>query len=74
MDGRDPEVALAFHRTPDPDREGEFPLGRSPRVETNPEPARFHVHTIVRSPNGDDHGRDLLAQHHRLHHGGGGAG
>ena len=37
---------------------------------TNPEPARFHVHTIVRAPNGNDYGRDLLAQHYRLHHGG----
>ncbi|GAA3658145.1 DUF3500 domain-containing protein [Streptomyces iranensis] len=40
----------------------------------NPEPARFHVHTIVRAPNGNDYGRDLLAQHYRLHHGGHGAG
>jgi hypothetical protein len=37
---------------------------------TNPEPARFHVHTIVRAPNGNDYGRDLLAQHYRLHHSG----
>ena len=35
---------------------------------TNPEPARFHVHTIVRAPNGNDYGRDLLAQHYRTHH------
>ncbi len=41
---------------------------------TNPEPARFHVHTIVRAPNGNDYGRDLLAQHYGLHHGGPGAG
>ncbi len=35
---------------------------------TNPEPARFHVHTIVRAPHGGDYGRDLLAQHYALHH------
>lgn len=40
----------------------------------NPEPARFHVHTIVRAPNGNDYGRDLLAQHYRLHHSGDQAG
>lgn len=40
----------------------------------NPEPARHHVHTIVRAPNGNDYGRDLLAQHYRLHHGDHGAG
>lgn len=37
---------------------------------TNPEPARFHIHTIVRAPNGNDYGRDLLAQHYRIHHDG----
>lgn len=34
----------------------------------NPEPARYHVHTIVRAPNGNDYGRDLLAQHYRSRH------
>jgi uncharacterized protein DUF3500 len=44
---------------------------------TNPEPAKFHVHTIVRTPNGNDYGFDLLRQHyktsphHRHHHGDG---
>lgn len=36
----------------------------------NPEPARFHVHTIVREPNGNDYGFDLLAQHYARHHSG----
>lgn len=35
----------------------------------NDEPERFHVHTIVREPNGNDYGRDLLAQHYATHHG-----
>jgi len=41
---------------------------------TNPEPAKFHVHTIVRTPNGNDYGIDLLrlhykhAPHHHHHH------
>jgi hypothetical protein len=30
----------------------------------NEDPARFHVHTIVRSPNGGDYGFDLLQQHY----------
>jgi hypothetical protein len=44
---------------------------------TNPEPAKFHVHTIVRTPNGNDYGFDLLRQHyktsphHQHHHGDG---
>jgi hypothetical protein len=32
---------------------------------TNAEPAKFHVHTIVRTPNGNDYGFDLLRQHYR---------
>jgi hypothetical protein len=30
----------------------------------NKEPARFHVHAIVRTPNGNDYGADLLRQHY----------
>ncbi len=32
---------------------------------TNPEPAKFHVHTIMRTPNGNDYGFDLLRQHYK---------
>jgi hypothetical protein len=35
---------------------------------TNPSPERFHVHTIVRTPNGNDYGKDLLRQHYRKEH------
>jgi len=41
---------------------------------TNAEPAKFHVHTIVRTPNGNDYGFDLLRQHYQTsphHHGDG---
>lgn len=31
---------------------------------TNPDPAKFHVHTIVRTPNGNDYGVDLLKMHY----------
>jgi hypothetical protein len=36
----------------------------------NVDPARYHVHTIVREPNGNDYGKELLAQHYERHHGG----
>ncbi|NEA36715.1 aldolase/citrate lyase family protein [Streptomyces sp. SID13031] len=36
----------------------------------NEEPDRFHVHTIVREPNGNDYAKSLLAEHYALHHGG----
>jgi len=37
---------------------------------TNAEPAKFHVHTIVRMPNGNDYGIDLLRLHYEqaAHH------
>jgi len=35
---------------------------------TNPLPAKFHIHTIVRTPNGNDYGMDLLRQHYAQDH------
>jgi hypothetical protein len=35
---------------------------------TNAEPAKFHVHTIVRTPNGNDYGIDLLRMHYQQAH------
>ncbi|MFF5140113.1 DUF3500 domain-containing protein [Streptomyces sp. NPDC013157] len=34
----------------------------------NDEPETFHVHTIVRTPNGGDYGKDLLRQHYEHQH------
>tara|TARA_R110002110_G_scaffold82082_14_gene213467 strand:+ start:246 stop:1403 length:1158 start_codon:yes stop_codon:yes gene_type:complete len=31
-------------------------------------PTRRHIHTVVRTPNGNDYGRDLLRQHLETHH------
>ena len=31
-------------------------------------PTRQHIHTVIRTPNGNDYGKDLLRQHYRLHH------
>lgn len=33
----------------------------------NDRPEPFHVHTIVRTPNGGDYGKNLLAQHYASH-------
>ena len=35
---------------------------------TNPEPSRAHVHSIVRTPNGNDYGVDLLRLHYQHSH------
>ena len=33
----------------------------------NDAPSRDHIHTVVRTPNGNDYGRDLLRQHYSRH-------
>ena len=35
---------------------------------TNELPAKFHIHTLVRTPNGGDYGKDLLRQHYLRDH------
>ncbi|WP_273735281.1 DUF3500 domain-containing protein [Mycolicibacterium septicum] len=40
---------------------------------SNKVPMTFHIHTLVRTPNGNDYGNDLLRQHYSAHeHGTGG--
>jgi len=34
----------------------------------NDEPSRNHIHTVVRTPNGNDYGKDLLRQHYEQAH------
>jgi hypothetical protein len=31
-------------------------------------PTHNHIHTVVRTPNGNDYGKDLLRQHYEHHH------
>ncbi|WP_047997577.1 DUF3500 domain-containing protein [Puniceibacterium sp. IMCC21224] len=40
-------------------------------VLTDPTPKRFHIHTIVRTPSGNDYGMELLWMHYAQsnHHG-----
>ena len=35
---------------------------------SNDEPAKCHIHTCVRTPNGNDYGKDLLRQHYAKMH------
>ena len=30
-------------------------------------PYREHIHSVVRTPNGNDYGKDLLRQHYQQH-------
>jgi hypothetical protein len=42
------------------------PVG-STRINDPGKPTRDHVHTIIRTPNGNDYGKDLLGQHLASH-------
>jgi hypothetical protein len=37
-----------------------------PHLEPN-KPTRQHIHTVIRTPNGNDYGKDLLRQHYEQH-------
>ncbi|MFN0122375.1 MAG: DUF3500 domain-containing protein [Blastocatellia bacterium] len=39
----------------------------APPAARSPIPSREHIHTVVRTPNGNDYGMDLLRQHHQQH-------
>ena len=44
------------------------PAGGPPMGRTGGRsPSRQHIHTVVRTPNGNDYGKDLLRQHHEQH-------
>jgi hypothetical protein len=36
-------------------------------LSRDPTPSRNHIHTVVRTPNGNDYGKDLLRQHLEMH-------
>ena len=46
----------------------EFDHQRPIALARSQTPTRQHIHTVVRTPNGNDYGKDLLRQHYRIHH------
>jgi hypothetical protein len=52
-----PVILIEFdHQTP-------IAMRELPRV-----PTRQHIHSVVRTPNGNDYGKDLLRQHYERSH------
>ena len=45
----------------------QVPVGTRNVVANPKAPHREHVHTVIRTPNGNDYGKDLLKQHHERH-------
>lgn len=45
----------------------QLPVGLRHLAANPREVDREHIHTVVRTPNGNDYGKDLLRQHYKLH-------
>jgi Protein of unknown function (DUF3500) len=41
----------------------QIPVSVWDRNKPRPGPVKYHIHTVVRTPNGNDYGKDLLRQH-----------
>jgi hypothetical protein len=62
MGGTD-EASVFYYRIHNPVILVEFDHQRGIALD-NDEPSRDHIHTVVRTPNGNDYGTDLLRQHY----------
>ena len=45
----------------------QLPVGTRHLAKDPKAPMREHVHVVIRTPNGNDYGKDLLRQHHAEH-------
>ncbi len=60
--------SVFYYRIQNPVALIEFDHQRPIALARSRTPTRQHIHTVVRTPNGNDYGKDLLRQHYRLHH------
>ena len=66
--GKTDEEAVFYYRIQSPVILIEFDHQRPIALARSQTPTRNHVHTVVRTPNGNDYGKDLLRQHYEKHH------
>jgi hypothetical protein len=45
----------------------QLPVGIRHLLPTARGPVREHIHAVIRTPNGNDYGKDLLRQHYAAH-------
>lgn len=64
--GKDPS-GVFYYRIQSPVILIEFDHQRPIALARSTTPTRNHIHTVVRTPNGNDYGKDLLRQHHALY-------
>jgi len=57
--------SVFYYRLHSPVLMVEFEHQRGQALPPFDRPTKRHVHTVVRTPNGNDYGKDLLRQHHQ---------
>ena len=64
--GADSDTSVSYYRIHSPviviEFDHQLPVGTSALNDPS-KPTRAHIHVVVRTPNGNDYGKDLLAQH-----------
>jgi len=65
--GPDSDSSVFYYRIQSPVVLIEFDHQRPVFLEGD-SPSRKHIHTVVRTPNGNDYGKDLLRRHLEEHH------
>ncbi len=60
--------SVFYYRIQSPVALIEFDHQRPIALARSRTPTRQHIHTVVRTPNGNDYGKDLLRQHYLRHH------
>jgi hypothetical protein len=65
--GATDEDAVFYYRIQSPVIYIEFDHQRPIGLERSGIPTRNHIHAVIRTPNGNDYGKDLLRQHYKSH-------
>ena len=65
--GTSDPAGIFYYRVHSPVILIEFDHQRPIALSKSMVPTRNHIHTVVRTPNGNDYGKDLLREHHEQH-------
>ncbi|MEM9481565.1 MAG: DUF3500 domain-containing protein, partial [Verrucomicrobiota bacterium] len=66
--GATDDDAVFYYRIQSPVIFIEFDHQRPIGLERTGLPTRNHIHAVIRTPNGNDYGKDLLRQHYEMEH------
>ena len=66
--GESSNGSVFYYRIQSPVIYIEFDHQRPIGLRRSSVPTRNHIHCVIRTPNGNDYGKDLLRQHYEKHH------